>query len=109
MYVPYSDFLGGSQGHIGLGARADLRSCSEWYLDNALKKGTGPATLTANDAAKTTLTGKNALKNQILDPAKHTKAAPNKEILAHIPKIKKKHATITATENSPNNSPKSTK
>ena len=27
-----SDFLGGSQRRIGLGARADLRSCSEWYL-----------------------------------------------------------------------------
>ena len=31
LYATHSDFLGGSQGHIGLGARADLRSCSEWY------------------------------------------------------------------------------
>ena len=27
LYATFSDFLGGSQGHIGLGARADLRSC----------------------------------------------------------------------------------
>ncbi len=31
MYALLSEFLGGTQGHIGLGARADLRSCSEWY------------------------------------------------------------------------------
>ncbi len=30
LYVLLSGFLGGSQGHIGLGARADLRRCWEW-------------------------------------------------------------------------------
>lgn len=29
-----SDFLGESQRRIGLGTRADLRSCSEWYHNN---------------------------------------------------------------------------
>ncbi len=38
LYATYSDFLGGSQGHIGLGARADLRSCSEWYTNDPEKR-----------------------------------------------------------------------
>ena len=34
LYATSLDSLGGSQGHIGLEARADLRSCSEWYTDD---------------------------------------------------------------------------
>ena len=37
LYPQFSDFLGGSHGDIGLGARADLRSCSEWYLEKSFK------------------------------------------------------------------------
>ena len=44
LYPQFSDFLGGSHGDIGLGARADLRSCSEWYLEKSFKnKETTPA------------------------------------------------------------------
>ena len=36
LYPQFSDFLGGSHGDIGLGARADLRSCWEWYHDHRI-------------------------------------------------------------------------